>query len=155
MLEAYRAHVADRAHQGVPPLPLSAQQAADLCALLKNPPVGEEEFLVELLRDRIPPGVDQAAYVKATFPQTAIVLSKQLTRLSLDLQALGVSYEKEKTIIGKIVSLKSCKSSSHLITGPLECDDDFSSGDDKKNSSSPPKPAPREGGDDGDDKKAL
>ena len=67
MLEAYRAHVADRAHQGVPPLPLSAQQAADLCDLLKNPPVGEEEFLVELLRDRIPPGVDQAAYVKAGF----------------------------------------------------------------------------------------
>ena len=67
MLEAYRAHVADRAHQGVPPLPLSAQQAADLCELLKNPPAGEEEFLIELLRDRIPPGVDQAAYVKAGF----------------------------------------------------------------------------------------
>ena len=67
MLEAYRAHVADRASQGVPPLPLSAEQAADLCALFKNPPAGEEEFLVELLRDRIPPGVDQAAYVKAGF----------------------------------------------------------------------------------------
>ncbi len=67
MLEAYRAHVADRANQGVPPLPLSAQQAADLCELLKAPPAGEEEFLVELLRDRIPPGVDQAAYVKAGF----------------------------------------------------------------------------------------
>ena len=67
MLEAYRAHVADRANEGVPPLPLSAQQAADLCELLKNPPAGEEEFLIELLRDRIPPGVDQAAYVKAGF----------------------------------------------------------------------------------------
>ncbi len=67
MLEAYRVHVADRAAQGVPPLPLSAEQTADLCELLKVPPDGEEEFLVELLRDRIPPGVDQAAYVKAGF----------------------------------------------------------------------------------------
>ncbi|OUC15822.1 MAG: bifunctional aconitate hydratase 2/2-methylisocitrate dehydratase [Alkalinema sp. CACIAM 70d] len=67
MLEAYRAHVADRAALGIPPLPLSAEQTADLCELLKNPPAGEEDFLVELLRDRIPPGVDQAAYVKATF----------------------------------------------------------------------------------------
>ncbi len=67
MLEAYRVHVADRAAQGVPPLPLSAEQTADLCELLKAPTAGEEEFLVELLRDRIPPGVDQAAYVKAGF----------------------------------------------------------------------------------------
>ncbi|MGI0491889.1 bifunctional aconitate hydratase 2/2-methylisocitrate dehydratase [Alkalinema pantanalense CENA528] len=67
MLEAYRAHVADRAALGIPPLPLSAEQTADLCELLKNPPAGEEDFLVELLRDRIPPGVDQAAYVKAGF----------------------------------------------------------------------------------------
>ena len=67
MLEAYRVHDADRATQGVPPLPLSAEQTADLCELLKSPPAGEEEFLGSLLRDRIPPGVDQAAYVKAGF----------------------------------------------------------------------------------------
>jgi aconitate hydratase 2 / 2-methylisocitrate dehydratase len=67
MLESYRNHVADRAAQGVPPLPLDAQQTADLCELLKNPPAGEAEFLLTLLRDRIPPGVDQAAYVKAGF----------------------------------------------------------------------------------------
>lgn len=67
MLEAYRNHVAERAALGVPPLPLSAEQTADLCELLKAPPAGEETFLVELLRDRIPPGVDQAAYVKAGF----------------------------------------------------------------------------------------
>ncbi|MFM7888299.1 MAG: aconitate hydratase B, partial [Pseudanabaena sp.] len=65
MLSAYRDHVADRAAQGIPPLPLNAQQAADLVELLQNPPAGEEEFLLALLRDRIPPGVDQAAYVKA------------------------------------------------------------------------------------------
>ena len=65
MLSAYRDHVADRAQQGIPPLPLTAAQASALCELLQNPPVGEEEFLLSLLRDRIPPGVDQAAYVKA------------------------------------------------------------------------------------------
>jgi aconitate hydratase 2 / 2-methylisocitrate dehydratase len=67
MLESYRQHVADRATLGIPPLPLDAQQTAELCELLKHPPAGEEEFLLHLLRDRIPPGVDQAAYVKAAF----------------------------------------------------------------------------------------
>ncbi len=65
MLSAYRDHVAERAAQGIPPLPLNAEQASALCELLQNPPTGEEEFLLALLRDRIPPGVDQAAYVKA------------------------------------------------------------------------------------------
>ncbi len=65
MLSAYRDHVAERAQQRIPPLPLSAPQASALCDLLQNPPVGEEEFLLSLLPDRIPPGVDQAAYVKA------------------------------------------------------------------------------------------
>ncbi|AFZ15438.1 aconitase [Crinalium epipsammum PCC 9333] len=67
MLEAYRQHVAERAKLGIPPLPLDAQQTSELCELLKNPPAGEEETLLELLRDRIPPGVDSAAYVKAGF----------------------------------------------------------------------------------------
>jgi aconitate hydratase 2/2-methylisocitrate dehydratase len=67
MLESYRQHVAERAALGIPPLPLSAEQAAALCELLKQPPAGEESTLLELLRDRIPPGVDQAAYVKAGF----------------------------------------------------------------------------------------
>jgi aconitate hydratase 2/2-methylisocitrate dehydratase len=67
MLESYRQQVAERATLGIPPLPLTAQQTSELCELLKNPPAGEEEFLLHLLRDRIPPGVDQAAYVKAGF----------------------------------------------------------------------------------------
>lgn len=67
MLEAYRKHVAERAEQGIPALPLSAEQVNELVELLKNPPAGEEEFLVELLTDRVPPGVDEAAYVKAGF----------------------------------------------------------------------------------------
>ena len=67
MLEAYRQHVADRAAQNIPPAPLSPEQVADLVELLKSPPAGEEAFLVELLTERVPPGVDEAAYVKAGF----------------------------------------------------------------------------------------
>ncbi len=67
MLEAYRQHVAERAEQGIPPLPLNAEQVAELVELLKNPPAGEQDFLLELLTDRVPPGVDEAAYVKAGF----------------------------------------------------------------------------------------
>ncbi|HYQ92426.1 MAG TPA: bifunctional aconitate hydratase 2/2-methylisocitrate dehydratase, partial [Candidatus Competibacteraceae bacterium] len=67
MLEAYRQHVEERAAQGVPPLPLSAQQTAELVELFKNPPAGEEQKLLDLLTNRVPAGVDQAAYVKAAF----------------------------------------------------------------------------------------
>ncbi len=67
MLEAYRQHVAERAALGVPPQPLDDKQTAELVILLKNPPAGEEAFLVDLLENRVPAGVDQAAYVKAAF----------------------------------------------------------------------------------------
>ncbi|BBB29786.1 bifunctional aconitate hydratase 2/2-methylisocitrate dehydratase [Neptunomonas japonica] len=67
MLEAYRKHVEERAAEGVPAKPLDADQTAALVELLKNPPAGEEEFLLNLLTDRVPAGVDQAAYVKAGF----------------------------------------------------------------------------------------
>ncbi|WP_313363907.1 bifunctional aconitate hydratase 2/2-methylisocitrate dehydratase [Mixta calida] len=67
MLEEYRKHVAERAAQGIVPKPLDASQMAALVELLKNPPAGEEEFLSDLLINRVPPGVDEAAYVKASF----------------------------------------------------------------------------------------
>ncbi len=67
MLEAYRKHVQERAAQGIVPQPLNAEQTAGLVELLKNPPAGEEEFLLDLLTNRVPPGVDEAAYVKAGF----------------------------------------------------------------------------------------
>lgn len=67
MLEAYRKHVAERAAEGVVPKPLDAHQVAELIELVKNPPAGEEEFILDLLENRIPPGVDEAAYVKAGF----------------------------------------------------------------------------------------
>ena len=67
MLQAYRQHVAERAALGIPPLALDAKQVAELIELIKNPPAGEEAFLVELLTHRVPPGVDDAAKVKASF----------------------------------------------------------------------------------------
>ena len=67
MLEAYRNHVAERAAEGVVPKPLDAEQTASLVDTIKNPPEGEEAFLLDLLENRIPAGVDEAAYVKASF----------------------------------------------------------------------------------------
>ncbi|MEO7010238.1 MAG: aconitate hydratase B, partial [Caldimonas sp.] len=67
MLQAYRLHVAERAALGIPPLPLSALQTAALVELLKAPPAGEESTLVELITQRVPAGVDDAAKVKASY----------------------------------------------------------------------------------------
>ncbi|WMY73684.1 bifunctional aconitate hydratase 2/2-methylisocitrate dehydratase [Buttiauxella selenatireducens] len=67
MLEEYRKHVAERAADGIVPKPLEASQMAALVELLKTPPAGEEEFLLDLITNRVPPGVDEAAYVKAGF----------------------------------------------------------------------------------------
>lgn len=67
MLQAYRNHVKERAEQGIVPKPISSEQMDDLVELLKNPPAGEEDFILELITNRVPAGVDQAAYVKAGF----------------------------------------------------------------------------------------
>ena len=67
MLQAYAAHVQERASQNLPPLPLNAEQVAQVVELLKNPPAGEGEQLLDLITNRTPAGVDQAAYVKAAF----------------------------------------------------------------------------------------
>ena len=67
MLEAYRKHAAEREALDIPALPLTAEQTSELCEILKNPPEAEQEELLALLRDRVPPGVDDAAYVKAGF----------------------------------------------------------------------------------------
>ena len=67
MLQAYRQHAAERAALGIPALPLDAKQVAELIELIKNPPAGEDAFLLELLTYRVPPGVDDAAKVKASF----------------------------------------------------------------------------------------
>ncbi len=67
MLKAYREHAAERAALGIPALPLDAKQVSELIELIKNPPAGEEAFLLDLLTHRVPPGVDDAAKVKASF----------------------------------------------------------------------------------------
>lgn len=87
MLKSYRQHVQERAALGIPPLPLTAEQTADLCELLKSPPAGEEDALMALLRDRIPPGVDQAAYVKASF-LSAIALNETTSPLITPIAAV-------------------------------------------------------------------
>lgn len=67
MLEAYRQHVAERNNEGVPPLPLNAEQTTALVELLKNPLAGEEAVLLDLISNQVPPGVDDASAVKAEF----------------------------------------------------------------------------------------
>jgi aconitate hydratase 2/2-methylisocitrate dehydratase len=67
MLNAYSKLAAEREAQGVPALPLTAEQTKDLTQLLENPPTDQKKILLDLLSDRIPPGVDEAAYVKATW----------------------------------------------------------------------------------------
>ncbi len=67
MLDEYRAHLAERMAEGLPPLPLNPEQTSALVELLKNPLAGEEETVIELFVHRVPPGVDDAAYVKAAF----------------------------------------------------------------------------------------
>ena len=67
MLEQYRKHIEERATEGVVPKPISAEQMAALVELIKHPPAGEEEFVLNLLANRVPAGVDEAAYIKASF----------------------------------------------------------------------------------------
>ncbi len=80
MLAAYRTHVAERAALGIPPLPLTANQTTELIELLRNPPAGEEQTLVELITHRVPAGVDAAAKVKAAF-LAGIALGKEANKL--------------------------------------------------------------------------
>ncbi|MFN9635131.1 MAG: bifunctional aconitate hydratase 2/2-methylisocitrate dehydratase [Synechococcaceae cyanobacterium] len=86
LLPAYRSAAAEREALGVPPLPLSAGQAQALTELLAAPPAGEEAFLLELLRERIPPGVDEAAYVKASW-LTAVARGEAASPLVSPLEA--------------------------------------------------------------------
>ncbi|MCZ6722804.1 MAG: bifunctional aconitate hydratase 2/2-methylisocitrate dehydratase [Gammaproteobacteria bacterium] len=82
MLQAYRDHTAERETEGIPPKPLDAQQVADLIELIKNPPAGEEQYLLELLTQHVPAGVDEAAYVKAGF--LAAITSGEVTTALID-----------------------------------------------------------------------
>ncbi|MDG1205827.1 MAG: bifunctional aconitate hydratase 2/2-methylisocitrate dehydratase [Pseudomonadales bacterium] len=80
MLEAYQQHVAERSELGIDPKPLSAEQVNGLIGLLKEPPSGQEAFILDLLENRIPAGVDDAAYVKAGF-LTAVAKGESVSPL--------------------------------------------------------------------------
>ncbi len=82
MLEQYRKHVAERAADGIVPQPLNAEQVSSLVELIKQPPAGEEAFILDLLSNRVPAGVDEAAYVKAGF--LAAVAKQEVSSPILD-----------------------------------------------------------------------
>ncbi|NPA13039.1 MAG: aconitate hydratase B, partial [Aquificae bacterium] len=66
-LQEYKKHVEERAKLGIPPLPLNKKQVEELVELLQQVPIVEEEYLMDLFLNRVPPGVDEAAFVKAKF----------------------------------------------------------------------------------------
>ncbi|MDB4825001.1 bifunctional aconitate hydratase 2/2-methylisocitrate dehydratase [Pseudomonadales bacterium] len=94
MLEAYRQHEAERAAQGIPAKPLSPEQVASLIEQLQNPAAGDEATLVDLLSNRVPPGVDEAAYVKAGF-LSAVAKGEQ--------QCALISAEQAVLMLGKML----------------------------------------------------
>ena len=110
MLAEYQQHTQERAQLGIPPLPLDAVQTSELCELLKNPAPGTEELLLHLLRDRIPPGVDQAAYVKAGF-LTAIAKGEITSPLVSAIQAVE--------LLGTMVGGYNVQSLIDLLSSPV------------------------------------
>jgi len=89
MIEAYLQHEAERREKGIPPLPLDPEQTKSLCELLQNPPSGKEEFLLFLLKERVSPGVDPAALVKAEF-LAAIITGHLRSPLVAPLEAVRI-----------------------------------------------------------------
>ncbi len=87
MIQAYRAHEAERLAQGIPALPLNPEQTGELCTLLETPPAGEEQFLLNLLKERVSPGVDPSAKVKAEF-LAAIVKGTKVSPLLTPVDAI-------------------------------------------------------------------
>ena len=82
MLQAYVEHAAERAALGIPPLPLTAKQTAALIELLKHPPAGAADFLLNLITHRVPAGVDDAAKVKASYLAAVALGTEPNTQIS-------------------------------------------------------------------------
>ena len=89
MIDAYLRHAEERNAQGIPALPLNPEQTAALCELLQNPPAGKEEFLLNLFTERISPGVDPAAEVKAGF-LADLLAGKKSSALISKKQAINI-----------------------------------------------------------------
>ena len=90
-LEDYQKHVEQRKAAGVVPLPLNAEQTAQLIELLKAPAGQNTEYLMDLFENRIPAGVDEAAYVKASFLSAVVAgdVSSPLISKQRALELLG------------------------------------------------------------------
>ena len=90
-LEDYQKHVEQRKAAGVVPLPLNAEQTAQLIELLKAPAGQNTEYLMDLFENRIPAGVDEAAYVKASFLSAVVAgdVSSPLISKQHALELLG------------------------------------------------------------------
>ncbi|KRH95759.1 MULTISPECIES: bifunctional aconitate hydratase 2/2-methylisocitrate dehydratase [Cylindrospermopsis] len=110
MLAEYQRHTQERGELGIPPLPLNVEQTSQLCELLKNPPAGKEELLLHLLRDRIPPGVDQSAYIKAGF-LTAVAKQEITSPLISPLTAVE--------LLGTMVGGYNVQSLINLLSSPV------------------------------------
>jgi aconitate hydratase 2/2-methylisocitrate dehydratase len=110
MLKAYQAHVAERSAVQLPPLPLSAEQVAQVVELLKNPPAGEGEILLDLIANRTPAGVDQAAYVKAAFLAD---IAKSTTKSPL------ISTEKAVELLGTMLGGYNVQALVALLETPM------------------------------------
>ena len=65
MIETYFKHEQERQQQGIPPLPLTPEQTAKVCQFLQEPTANQEQLYLHLLKQRVAPGVDPAAKVKA------------------------------------------------------------------------------------------
>ncbi len=89
LIEEYKKHTQERAKLNIPPLPLTAKQTAELVELLKESPVKEPEYLLDLLKNRVPAGVDDAAYVKAAFLND-IVQGKAKSEVITPLDAIKI-----------------------------------------------------------------
>lgn len=110
MLKDYSAHVQERKTQNLPPLPLTAEQVASVVELLKNPPAADSDLLLDLITNRTPAGVDQAAYVKAAF-LSDIASSKAASPL--------ISPDKAVALLGKMLGGYNVQALVELLDTPM------------------------------------
>jgi len=108
LLKDYSDHVAERATKGIPPLPLNAEQTNYVTKLLEQNSSYDSSYLLDLLINRVPPGVDEAAYVKASW-LTAIVNSEKYCK--------SINPEKAIEILGTMIGGYNVNSLVEILKG--------------------------------------
>ncbi len=108
LLKDYAEHVAERAAKGIPPLPLNAEQTNCITKLLEQDSTYDSSYLLDLLINRVPPGVDEAAYVKASW-LTAIVNSEKYCK--------SINPEKAIEILGTMIGGYNVNSLVEILKG--------------------------------------